>query len=180
MKNYLPLIVLLVFCFACNKFGSFENTKSLDTSNKTNNNIAASNKSNRPSNQESTPKSESPLVALKKMKGKYQYEIKLWSNPEIGQRLEKMMGKDYAAMKKFWNVETPLDIEGNILRLTGCEAHNCGGNQYEIFMDAENDNINVYHILNETLKSYKEKGEIKLPKKFAEEFESDTFGVKNK
>lgn len=180
MKTYLPLIVLLVFCFACNKFSSLENTKSLDTSNKTNSNVASSNKTNHPVNQESTQKTESPLISLKKMKDKTATDIKLWSNSAISQRLEKMMGKDYQTMKKFWSVESPLEVEGNVLRLTGCEAHNCGGNQYEIFMDAENDNINVYHILDETLKSYKEKGEIKLPKKFAEEFETDTYGVKNK
>ena len=179
MKNYLPILVLLIFCFACSKFTSLENTKTSETTNKANNTVA-SNKTNRPANQESTPKTESPLVALKKMKGKYQYEIKLWAKPEISQRLEKLMGKDHATMKKFWNVESPLEVEGDVLRLTGCEAHNCGANQYEIFMDTENDNINVYHILDESMKSYKEKGEIKLPKKMAEEFEQDTYNIKNK
>ncbi len=181
MKNYLAIAILLAFCFAC-KFGALENTKTSDSSPKSNkDSISQTNQvENHSAKNDSPTKSENPLVSLKKMKDKTASEIKLWSNKEIGPRLEKLMGADYLAMKKFWGVETPLEVEGDVLMLTGCEPHNCGSNQYIIFIDTAGDNINVHHILDESLKSYQEKGEIKLPKKFAESFASDTYGVKNK
>lgn len=179
MKNYLVIAFFIIFCFACKtdifqkQTNSEPPTKSKDTSTVVN---KISPTENRPAN--SAPKTENTLVSLKKMKDKTASDIKLWSKPEVSQRLEKLMGKDYQTMKKFWGVETPMEVEGDILRLTGCEAHNCGSNQYIIFIDTANDNINVHHILEQSLKSYNEKGEIKLPKKFAEEFQMDTFDVK--
>jgi hypothetical protein len=181
MKNYLGFTLLIVFCFAC-KFGSIEETKTANSA--TQSNIAQPSPANKPENpsinQDSTPKPENPLVALKKMKNKTATEIKLWSNKEIAGRLEKMMGKDFREMKEVWSVETPMEVEGDILMLSGCEAHNCGPNYYLIFIDTAADNINVHHILDDQLKSYKEKGEIKLGKKFTEQFEMDTSEIKKK
>ena len=169
MKNYFVIAIFVALCFAC-KLGSTENTKNSNPSSTTSNNSHSVNVANNPNN--SAAKTVSSLVSLKSSKDKTASQIKLWQNKDVSGRLEKLMGADYATMKKFWNVETPMEVEGNVLQLTGCEQHNCGDNQYLMFIDTANDNINVFHIADGKLKPYKEKGEIKLPKKFADEFET--------
>jgi hypothetical protein len=79
------------------------------------------------------------------------------------------MGADYATMKKFWGTESPIKSDGDVLMMSGCEPHNCGDNQYVMFIDTAKDNINVVHIKNGVAKDYKEKGDIALPKQFADE-----------
>jgi hypothetical protein len=79
------------------------------------------------------------------------------------------MGADYAAMKKFWGTESPIKADGDVLMMSGCEPHNCGDNQYVMFIDTARDNINVVHIKNGVAKDYKEKGDIPLPKQFADD-----------
>lgn len=101
--------------------------------------------------------------------GKTATEIKLWEHKEIGARLQKLMGADYAKMKKFWNVETPIKKFGDFIMMTGCEQRNCGDNKYLIFMDKSEGNINVVHIDKGKTKVWKEYGEIDLPPPFAEE-----------
>jgi len=106
---------------------------------------------------------------LKRSKGKYPYDLKLLDMPDLSARLKKLLGGDFAVMKKFWNVETPVEIENDIAMTGGCEAHNCGSNHYLLFVDLKNDDINVYHVEDSGTKHYYERGEIKLPKKFADE-----------
>ena len=107
---------------------------------------------------------------LKKFVGKYPYEVKLLDRPELKDRLKKLLGPDFAAMKANWNVETPIRIESGIFMASGCEQHNCGDNRYLIFVDLEKDNINVLHLENGT-QTYAERGKIALPKKFESEVE---------
>lgn len=109
-------------------------------------------------------------VTLKKFVGKYGYEVKLLDRPELRDRLKKLLGPDFAAMKANWNVETPIQIESGIFMASGCEQHNCGDNRYLIFVDLEKDNINVLHLENGT-QTYAEHGKIILPKKFESEVE---------
>jgi hypothetical protein len=108
---------------------------------------------------------------LKKSVGKYPYEIKMLDVPDVKARLQKLMGKDFAVMKKVWNVESPIEITGKIIRTSGCEQHNCGPNQWVMFVDTDTDNINVYHTGDEN-KTYFEKGKIDLPPKYADEVET--------
>lgn len=125
--------------------------------------------------QQATPE-ETPkpgiIATLKKSKGKYPYELKLLDNEEMRSRLQKLLGVDFAAMKANWSVETPIDIENGILMTSGCEKHNCGGNIYYMVVDLGRDNINVYHIKNGQ-QVYTEGPRIDLPKKFADEVESE-------
>lgn len=116
-----------------------------------------------------TTAGNSSLGNLKPFVGKSASEIKLWQNEEINTRLKKLMGADYATMKKYWNTETPIKKFGDFLMMTGCEQHNCGDNQYIIFMDTSEGNINVVHIYNKTAKNWNENGEIDLPPTFADE-----------
>ncbi|MBK8305124.1 MAG: hypothetical protein IPK98_17725 [Chloracidobacterium sp.] len=119
-----------------------------------------------------TPAKPGVISILKKAEGKYPYELKLLENAEMKVRLQKLMGPDFAALKANWDVESPIEIVGGILRASGCEQHNCGANMYYLFVDIENDNINIYHIKDKT-QVYSEHSKIKLPKKFADELEGE-------
>ena len=120
-----------------------------------------------------TPATPSFVDILKKSKGKYPNQVKLLDIPDLNARLKKLLGGEFASMKKFWNVESPIEIENDILMTTGCEAHNCGSNHYFLFVDLKNDDINVYHQEETGTKHYYERGEIKLPTRFADELGDD-------
>jgi hypothetical protein len=122
---------------------------------------------------EPSPTASTFIATLTKSAGKYPDDIKLLDIQDLNERLKKLLGKDFAAMKKNWNVETPMEIEKSIFMASGCEAHNCGANHYLMFVDLKNDNINVFHIEDEAVKHYFESGEIKLPDKFASELPAD-------
>jgi hypothetical protein len=161
MKKVVLIACITAFASAC---GAPVNT--------TNTNAPNSNASNSstPATVSSTPVAPvSPLSSLKASVGKTAVDIELWDNKDVGPRLEKLMGTDYAAMKKFWGTESPIKADGDVLMMSGCEPHNCGANQYVIFIDTARDNINVVHINKGVAKDYKEKGDIALPKQFADE-----------
>jgi len=116
-----------------------------------------------------TTASNSELGNFKPSVGKTASEIKLWQNKLVAPRLRKLMGADYATMKKFWNTETPIKKYGDVLMMTGCEQHNCATNMYVIFMSTAEGNMNVVHIGEDTTKEWNEGQDIDLPPPFAEE-----------
>jgi hypothetical protein len=83
--------------------------------------------------------------AAREIVGKTVTESKLWQNKVFSDQLRKLMGPDYATMKKFWNEETPIKKFGDFLMMTGCEQHNCGDNQYVILIDLGDGRINVIY-----------------------------------
>jgi hypothetical protein len=161
MRKVLLIACVSAFVSAC---GGPANTTNTNSPN------ATASKSSTPANVSSTPVAPaSPLSSLKASVGKTAVDINLWDNKDVGPRLETLMGADYATMKKFWGTESPIKADGDVLMMTGCEPHNCGDNQYVIFIDTAKDNINVVHIKSGVAKDYKEKGDITLPKQFADE-----------
>lgn len=78
--------------------------------------------------------------------GKTVTESKLWDNKRFNGELRKLMGRDYATMRKFWNTETPIKKFGDFLMMTGCAQQNCAENRYVIFVDLGAGIINVTHI----------------------------------
>ncbi|MCC7307975.1 MAG: hypothetical protein IT173_10435 [Acidobacteria bacterium] len=119
-----------------------------------------------------TPVVDASLDLLKRSVGKTAAEIGLWENDAITARLEKLLGADYPAMKQTWQTQTPIEAEGSVLSLTGCENNNCGDNQYLMYIDTVNNNINVYRFKDGKMKTYTEKGEIKLPQGLAKDLET--------
>ena len=103
----------------------------------------------------------------KKWVGKYPYEVKLLNDPLLRKRLQKVMGRDFAEMDDYFNVSTPMEMQDGVFMAQACQAHNCGLNNYYIYIDVKADNINVYHIEDQKTKTYFESGKIKLPAKFA-------------
>jgi len=169
MKNVLLVITCISFVLGC----SISNLFNRNAANK----VAEPKPS--PTHTATPTPSPSPGVSqtstgivstLKKSAGKYPYEIKLLENAELKVRLTKLLGGGWQDMKANWNVETPIEIEGSIFRASACQAHNCAANNYVMFVDLDQDNINVYHIEEDKgTDTYFEKGKIALPEKFEEE-----------
>jgi hypothetical protein len=106
----------------------------------------------------------------RKIVGKTVSESKLWQNKKFDRRLRKLMGPDYATMKKYWNAETPIKKFGDFLMMTGCEQQNCADNQYVIFIDLGDGRINVVHIGKDATREWNAYREIDfLPPPFADE-----------
>ena len=86
-------------------------------------------------------------------------------------RLGKLLGDRLPEMTEAWLIESAIVAEGDILMAAGCEQNNCDRNQWVLFADVPNDNLNIYNIKNGEMKSYKEKKEdIKLPQAFKDTF----------
>ncbi len=107
--------------------------------------------------------------AAREIVGKTVTESKLWQNKVFSEQLRKLMGSDYATMKKFWNVETPIKKFGDFLMMTGCERQNCVNNRYVIFIDLGTGDTNVIHIGNDGTREWRVYEKIQLPPPFEEE-----------
>lgn len=94
----------------------------------------------------------------------------LWQNKKFDERLRKLMGPDYAAMRKSWNTETPIKKFGDFLMMTGCEKQHCADNRYVIFIDVGDGRINVIHIGKNATREWNANRKIDhLPPPFEEE-----------
>lgn len=111
------------------------------------------------------------LKQVKELTGQRVRHIELWDAPDMSERLSKLLGDDFPAMKEEWLIESPILNEGDILMAAGCEMNNCEKNQWILLADVAGDNINMYHIKDGSMKVYKEKGEIKVPDTFVSEFD---------
>jgi hypothetical protein len=98
----------------------------------------------------------SDLADLAAYTGRYPNEVALLKNVKLKPRLQQLLGKDYELMVKYWNTETPISVENNIISTTGCEQHNCANNDYTLSIDLPNDKISVFHTKNGKVKKYAE------------------------
>jgi hypothetical protein len=116
-------------------------------------------------------KAKKGLFFLEDLEGKYPTQEKIFQNKELQRRLKKIRRLNYDLLVQNWNTETPITIENQIIHSSGCKSHDCPSSAFELFIDLKNNNINVYHFSNNSLRVYVEKGWIKLPPAFAEELE---------
>lgn len=167
MKNIYGIVAIVIAVMACDisKYAGKDQGENTNTSKPT---PVAENRAKESPKPEASPVGPSLSSVLKKMAGKYAYEAKLFDNAELSSRLKKLLGKDYSAMRSHWNVETPIEIMNGIFKASACEAHNCGSNNYYLFVDLDGDNINVIHVEDEKPTTYYEKGRIQLPSEFSE------------
>lgn len=112
---------------------------------------------------------QNPLEYYKTLNGQYPSDTHLFKEPYLQNRLINLLGKDQNDFFQFWEVETPVIIEDNILFTTGCQQHNCNANQFILIIDLAKDNINIFRV-GMIMQEYEEKGTIKLPPKIEEEF----------
>lgn len=117
------------------------------------------------------PEQKKPILELSQFKDQYPSEVNLLDNPLIKGRLKTLLGSDYADFRKYWEVETPILMEENVLSTSGCEQHNCAANMFILQIDLKGNNLNVFR-LGSKIKSYKEDGAIMLPPGLAKEFET--------
>ncbi|WP_443936770.1 hypothetical protein [Pedobacter sp. MW01-1-1] len=110
------------------------------------------------------------LSSLNALVGKYPQEVKLLENPVLKTRLETLLGKEFSKLQENWNTETPIIQEGTMLHTSGCKQHECPVDAYDLYIDTQNDILNVYNFRNDTLTVYTEKNQVlTLPEHFAEE-----------
>jgi hypothetical protein len=90
---------------------------------------------------EATSGQSGNLHFLREYKGKYPDDIRLLEHPEISRRLKAMLGNEtYALILGIWEVETPVEIESDVLYTWGMQAHS-GGDPGVVFMADINRNI---------------------------------------
>jgi hypothetical protein len=109
------------------------------------------------------------LMPLAAFDGQYPTDVALLDNPLLTPRLKALLGAHYSDFRKYWNTETPIVVEADVLSTTGCEEHNCAANQYVLQIDLKSNNINIYHF-GKDIQRYTEKGLITLPPGLAKEF----------
>ncbi len=174
MKNILLIVVYMIAILGCDisKYVSGVKNDNANTAKPTPTAEPKPSPTVNKKDYDEKPATPALSATLKKFVGKYPYEVKLLDNPALKERLKKLLGPDFAAMKANWNVETPIEIENGIFMASACQQHNCADNRYLMFVDLEKDNINVFHIENGT-QTYAEHGKIVLPKKFEDEVAGD-------
>lgn len=120
---------------------------------------------------ENTGLTNHALMFLGEEKGNYPSAFGMLQNEELKSRLSELMKKESDELFEFWNVETPLEVENNIVYTSGCQQHNCPLHHYVLVVNLALNSINVYAFENNQLKLYTEKGVLELPEKFAKSIE---------
>ncbi|AFH49061.1 Hypothetical protein IALB_1351 [Ignavibacterium album JCM 16511] len=108
---------------------------------------------------EDTKKPEPPLSYLLEYKGKYEFESKLLNNEPLKSRLKKAIGANYNYFMECCNVQSPIKIENGIVFIEGCQAHNCPGVFYVVYIDINSDKIFAGLYDNGTVSLYREGNE---------------------
>ncbi len=124
------------------------------------------------------PKNLKEVFLFNDFVGKYPTQIKLFDNEFMINRLKNLDRFNFDAFILNWNTETPISIENQIIHASGCKAHDCPSNGYELFIDFKNDNINIFHFRGNTLKVYTEKDWIDLPQIYQEELDIKKLNAK--
>lgn len=104
------------------------------------------------------PKASTSLAYLKNYDKKYPYEVKLFSKPQFVNRVKALTGIRYSLIKKYWNVESPIEITGDNFIAFACQAHNCNATNFIIIYNLENDKMYVGIREEEKAKTYSENG----------------------
>ena len=84
------------------------------------------------------------LRFLRKLTGKYPYEVELFNNSIFLSRLENLIGVERLKfLIKNWNVETPIECPDDIFVAFACQAHNCPSTNFMIVYNFSNDVLYV-------------------------------------
>lgn len=105
----------------------------------------------------------SNLAFLTEWVGKYPKEVDLFKLNILTSRLQQMMGAQYDSLVANWNTETPIQLEDSVIHTSGCRAHDCPGDSYDLYIDLADNNINVYNFQYDTLYFFAEKDSFSLP-----------------
>jgi hypothetical protein len=113
--------------------------------------------------QEADSSAPANLNFLKKLNGKYPYNVKLLDNVQLKTRLKKLLGTRFTFLKKTWAVETPIEIKNNIFVAKGCETHNCSSTNFIIVVNFTKNILYAGIREEDNVKTYSEDGSIPEP-----------------
>lgn len=131
--------------------------------------LSASNLSNADTPIAANQKSTSSLETLfKKAISEYPYDVKLFDNPTLKQRMIKLLGKQrFDILIKNFEVETPIEYHDGAYSTFACQAHNCGTTEFEILYFPYEDNLCIRYRVDDVESIFMEKDtHVNWPNKF--------------
>lgn len=79
---------------------------------------------------------------LTNYKGQYPYNVRLLESRKLKQSLTILLGpKKLKFLTKYWNVETPMEVEDGIFSAGACQQHNCSDTNFIIVVDIEKNKV---------------------------------------
>lgn len=90
--------------------------------------------------------------------GKYPFDVNMFRNQALKARLVKLIGQSrYNYMVKNFDVQTPVEFENWNYHTMACQAHNCGGVEFELSYNPEEDALAVRYRIDGSDRFFKEK-----------------------
>lgn len=108
--------------------------------------------------QHNTVGDEPSMAFLRKLQGKYPFDVKLFNSQSLTTRLKKLLGNRYQFMVSTWAVEVPIEVKNNLFVANGCEQHNCGATNFIIVYDFTKNNLSVGIREGDKVNTYSEDG----------------------
>lgn len=108
--------------------------------------------------QKSTVGDEPSMAFLRKLQGKYPFDVKLFNSQSLTTRLKKLLGNRYQFMVSTWAVEVPIEVKNNLFVANGCEQHNCGATNFIIVYDFTKNNLSAGIREGDKVNTYSEDG----------------------
>lgn len=146
MCKYLYCVLFLLLLLACNGTQKQESAKANAVNNK-------------------------HLELLQSYSNSYPQVIGLFQNDWLNERIKNLMGDDYRFFQVYWNVETPIAIQNQVLICSGCKQHDCPTHHFYLVVDLKHDKLNVYYFATNRLIIYAQNNIISLPSPFKREIE---------
>lgn len=121
--------------------------------------VSASNLSKADQSAAANQKSTSPLETLfKNAISQYPYDVKLFDNPTLQQRMIKLLGKQrFDILIKNFEVETPIEYHDGAYNTFACQAHNCGTTEFEVLYFPYEDNLCIRYRVDDVESIFMEK-----------------------
>ena len=121
--------------------------------------VSASNLSKADQSTAANQKSTSSLESLfKNAISEYPYDVKLFDNPTLQQRMIKLLGKQrFDILVKNFEVETPIEYHDGAYSTFACQAHNCGFTEFEVLYFPYEDNLCIRYRVEDVESIFMEK-----------------------
>lgn len=108
--------------------------------------------------QKNTLGDDPSMAFLRKLQGKYPFDVKLFNSQSLTTRLKKLLGNRYQFMVSTWAVEVPIEVKNNLFVANGCEQHNCGATNFIIVYDFTKNNLSAGIREGDKVNTYSEDG----------------------
>ncbi|MDI9873832.1 hypothetical protein [Flectobacillus rivi] len=108
--------------------------------------------------QKNTVGDDPSMTFLRKLQGKYPFDVKLFNSQSLTTRLKKLLGNRYQFMVSTWAVEVPIEVKNNLFVANGCEQHNCGATNFIIVYDFTKNNLSAGIREGDKVNTYSEDG----------------------